>query len=103
MKGKILLSLFALPFFGTGVWMTWSIGSTFFDAYRMQNWIPVEAQLSAGGYETHSGDDSNTYEAFAEYAYRYDGRLFDFSVRVWRCRTWVVDLCLANAERKRQN
>jgi len=74
MKGKIFMTIFALPFFGTGVWMAWSIGNAFFDAYRMQDWVQVEAQLSAGGYESHSGDDSYTYEAYAKYAYQYDGR-----------------------------
>jgi len=76
MKGKILLSLFALPFFGTGVWMLWSVSSTFVDAFQMQSWVPVEAQLRRGGYESHSGDDSYTYEAYAEYAYTYQGRTF---------------------------
>jgi hypothetical protein len=77
MKGKILPSLFALPFFAVGVWMLWSVSSTFFDAWQMQDWVRVEARLNRGGYETHSGDDSNTYEAFASYSYFYDGQQFD--------------------------
>jgi len=76
MKGKIFMTIFALPFFGTGVWMLWAVSSTFVEAYQMQGWVQVEAQLSAGGYETHSGDDSYTYEAYAEYAYQYDGQTF---------------------------
>lgn len=32
MKGKILGSLFALPFFSIGVWMLWSISSTLIEA-----------------------------------------------------------------------
>ena len=76
MKGKIFMTIFALPFFGTGVWMLWSVSNTFVEAYQMRSWVQVEAQLSAGGYETHSGDDSYTYEAYAEYAYQYEGRLF---------------------------
>ena len=61
MKGRIFVTLFALPFFGVGVWMLVSIGGTFYDAWRMQGWDPVEARLIAAGYDTHSGDDSDTY------------------------------------------
>ena len=76
MKGRILTTLFALPFFGVGVWMFWSIGANFHDAWRMQGWHPVPAQLTAAGYETRSGDDSDTYEAYASYSYRYEGRAY---------------------------
>ena len=76
MKGRIFITLFALPFFGVGVWMLLSVGGTFHDAWRMSGWEPVSAQLSAAGYETHSGDDSDTYEAYATYSYRYRGRPF---------------------------
>ena len=57
MKGKILGSLFALPFAGVGVWMLWSISSTFYAAWQMHDWTPVPAQLTSAGYETRSGDD----------------------------------------------
>ena len=73
MKGRIPGTLFALPFFGVGAWMLWSIGSTFHDAWRMQQWTPVEARLVTAGYESHSGDDSTTYEAYARYSYTFDG------------------------------
>ena len=36
----------------------------------------VAELLAAGGYETRSGDDSDTYEAFAEYRYTFEGRSF---------------------------
>lgn len=74
MKGKIGPTLFALPFFGIGVWMTWSIASNVFDAWQIGTWTPVEATLSRAGYETHSGDESDTYEAYADYSYFYNGR-----------------------------
>ena len=74
MKGKLLVSLFALPFFGVGVWMLWSLGTLFSDAARMADWAPVPATVSAGGYQTHSGDDSDTYEAYGEYYYEFSGR-----------------------------
>ena len=77
MKGKILISLFALPFFSVGVWMLWSVGSSLVDAWQMNDWVQTEARLTRGGYETHSSDDSNTYEAFAVYSYEYKGRRYE--------------------------
>jgi hypothetical protein len=76
MKGKIFMTLFALPFFSVGVWMLWSIGGAFVDTYQMRDWVPVEAQLLAGGYETHTGDDSYTYEAYAQYSYNFAGQRY---------------------------
>ena len=76
MKGKIFGSLFALLFFGVGVWMLWSISEDCLESFHMQSWVQVEAQLLRGGYDTHSGDDSNTYEAFAKYRYTYLGDSF---------------------------
>ena len=75
MKGRILLSLFALPFAAVGVWMTWSVGSTLVSAWQMSGWVQVEASLQSGGYESRSGD-STTYEAFAEYTYVWDGQTY---------------------------
>jgi len=72
-KGRILVTIFALPFFGVGVWMLWSVGSTLSDAWHMRQWVPVDARLSDAGYETHAGDDSDTYEAYASYTYNYSG------------------------------
>ena len=69
MKGRILVSLFALPFFSVGVWMLWSISSTLLNAWQMDAWVQADARLTRAGYETHSGDDSDTYEAFASYNY----------------------------------
>lgn len=76
MKGKILGTLFALPFFSVGVWMLWSIGSTFIEASQMASWVQVEARLSAAGYETHTGDDSDTHQAYATYTYTYQGQSY---------------------------
>ena len=73
MKGKIFTTLFALPFLGVGVWMGWSIGSTIYDASRMQQWDRVEARLISAGYETRSGDDADTYLAYAHYSYTFNG------------------------------
>ena len=72
MKGKILVSLFALPFFSVGVWMLWSVSSTLFEASQMRSWVPVEARVLSAGYTTNSGD-SDTWEAYAQYTYTYGG------------------------------
>jgi hypothetical protein len=74
MKGKVFMSLFALPFAGVGVWMLWSIGGTLHDAWQMRDWVAVEARLTDAGFETRSGEDSDTYKAYASYSYRYGGR-----------------------------
>lgn len=76
MKGRIVATLFGLPFFAVGVFMLWSIGSTFYDTLRMQSWAQIEARLVRGGYATHSGSDADTYVAYAEYTYSYGGERF---------------------------
>ncbi|MDJ0908334.1 MAG: DUF3592 domain-containing protein [Woeseiaceae bacterium] len=75
MKGRILAILFALPFIGVGVWMGWSIGKIVHDSIEMRSWQPVQATLTSAGYTTHRGE-SDTWEAYAEYSYRFDGRPF---------------------------
>lgn len=76
MKGKLFLFLFALPFLAVGVWMGYAIADHLLDARSMSSWQPVDARLSSAGYRTHSGDDSDTYEAYGQYAYTWDGRLY---------------------------
>lgn len=76
MKGRIFGTLFALPFCSVGVWMLWSIGGTFYDAWQTSDWSPTDARLTTAGYETHRGNDSNTYKAYARYTYNYFGQTF---------------------------
>lgn len=76
MKGRVFTLLFALPFFGVGVWMAYSISSNVIDASKMKQWEPVQATLQQAGYESHSGDDSTTYEAYAQYMYDFGGRRY---------------------------
>ena len=68
--------LFSLPFIGVGVWMCWSLGSMFSDAWQMRDWVPIEAELTRAGYTSHAGDDTYTYEAYAEYRYSYLGQIY---------------------------
>ena len=76
MKGRIFMTLFALPFFCVGVWMLWSVSHTLWDAWEMRSWAPVDAKLYSAGYNTHSGDDSDTYEAYAMYSYQWHSQTF---------------------------
>ncbi len=76
MKARIFLFLFALPFFGVGVWMGYSMAVNLSDAWQMKQWDPVQGTLQRAGYETNSGDESDTYRAFAEYSYEYGGRRY---------------------------
>jgi hypothetical protein len=81
MKNKLGPMLFALPFLGIGAWAAWSIGSNAFDAWQMRGWTPVEATLVRAGLATRSGDDADTYEAYADYRYYYGEREY-FNDRV---------------------
>ncbi len=76
MKGKIFSLLFALPFLGVGVWMAYSIGNSLLDSTKMKQWVPVQASLQRAGYERHSGEDSDTFEAYARYTYEYGGKRY---------------------------
>lgn len=73
-KGRIFFGLFALPFLGVGIWAFISIVGTLVEWVDMQGWESVQAQVLSGGYSTHSGDDSDTYEAYGVYEYSYHGR-----------------------------
>lgn len=76
MKGRIFLVLFALPFFGIGVWMGYSIVANLADARQMRDWVAVEGMLQRAGYETSAGEDTDTYKAYAEYRYEYAGQRY---------------------------
>ena len=75
MKARILTGLFALPFAAVGVWMAWMIGSSAIDAWQMRAWQPVPATVISGGYRTSSGD-SDTFEAYADYQYFWNGQRY---------------------------
>lgn len=76
MKSKVLVTLFALPFLAVGAWMAASVGGALYQSWQMQDWVPVEATLSRGGYETLSGENSDSYRAYADYTYTYAGRQY---------------------------
>ncbi|MEO1035555.1 MAG: DUF3592 domain-containing protein [Pseudomonadota bacterium] len=74
--GRLVATLFGLPFAAVGVWMLYWTGSTFAQHQDMQSWQRVDATVHAGGYRTNRGDDSDTYLAWAEYSYNYNGRTY---------------------------
>lgn len=76
MGSRIFLILFGLPFLCGGLWMGYLAGKSTHDWMRMQEWVPVKAYVVKGGTESHSGDDSTTYEAYAEYTYTYNGHSY---------------------------
>lgn len=76
MKGRITLFVFAVPFLGFGGWMAYSVGSTLWQAHEMRDWLPTEATLLRAGYDTHTGEDSDTYRAYADYSYSIGGRTY---------------------------
>jgi hypothetical protein len=76
MKGKIYLGLFALPFFAIGVWMLWSVSTMAKDSWQTRSWVATSAILLSAGYETQSGDESDTYEAYATYRYTFAGQSY---------------------------
>lgn len=76
MKNNFWLRLFALPFMAVGIWMAYSIGSTLIEGARMESWETINGYVISGGYETNSGEDSNTYKAYGTYRYDYKGRSY---------------------------
>ena len=56
--------------------MAYSVSSTSYEAWQMKQWAPVTATLTRAGYESHRGDDSYTYEAYADYSYEYEGMVY---------------------------
>ncbi|MEM8548974.1 MAG: DUF3592 domain-containing protein, partial [Pseudomonadota bacterium] len=72
--GRLAGTLFGIPFAAVGVFMLVWIGNTVRQYVDMQAWIATEATVIDGGYRTLSGDDSDTYKAYGEYRYRYEGR-----------------------------
>ncbi len=56
--------------------MGYSMGADLTDAWQMRQWVAAQGTLLRGGYETHSGDDSNTYEANAVYTYDFGGQQY---------------------------
>ncbi len=75
-KGGWFAVLFALPFAGVGTLVVgWAIHDVW-TSLEMRSWDSVTAELSGGGVNYHTGDDSTTYQAFATYSYVYNNQRF---------------------------
>lgn len=72
LKTNWLLLLFALPFAGVGVGLLlFSVIPNLYQWQQMKTWPQVQAQLQEAGLSVNRGDDSDSYEAYARYSYRY--------------------------------
>ncbi|MCA9114058.1 MAG: DUF3592 domain-containing protein [Planctomycetaceae bacterium] len=77
--GKWGLMLFSLPFAGIGLFMGGVVLWTLAEWGMMQSWEPAPCTILRAHTETHRGDDSDTYEAVAEYSYQWEGRQYSGS------------------------
>lgn len=73
-KQRKFLFLFSLPFAGIGVgFLIMGIGATLWEYNAMKSWAEGQAYLVDAGVNIHTGDDSTTYSAYAQYHYQYQG------------------------------
>lgn len=71
---RLLALLISTPFLGIGIGMLHMLaGPALYDWHQMKAWLPVNAEVVDGGYEVVEGEDSDTYRAFANYTYEYQG------------------------------
>lgn len=72
-----VLILFGLPFAGVGIGvLVLSVIPTLYDWSRMRSWVQVDARLLEARLESHTGDDSTTYNARAVYTYSLAGQSY---------------------------
>ncbi|TDI37419.1 MAG: DUF3592 domain-containing protein [Acidobacteria bacterium] len=75
-KGLGCLVLFAFPFAGVGVFMSYLIGAAFLDWSAMRSWEEVPAELVSVNLSESRDSDSDSAEAQATFRYQYLGRSF---------------------------
>lgn len=66
-------TLFGLPFAAVGVGMLAWTALSVSEGLRAQGWQRVDATVLSGGFRTHTGEDSDTYEAWGQYRYEFGG------------------------------
>lgn len=57
--------------------MVYSISSDLIEVSRMSSWDTAQGYVIRGGYKTSTGDDNDTYKAYATYRYDYNGRAYE--------------------------
>ena len=72
--GRVVGTLFGLPFAAVGVGMLSWTAYTVWQAQEMTGWQRVDATVLDGGVRVNRGDDSETYRAWGEYRYIYAGQ-----------------------------
>ncbi len=74
-RGRVGLALFSLPFLLVGLGaVALGILPSLHDAWRMQGWQPVSAQVIHATLGESRGDDNSSWQAQAEYRYYAGGR-----------------------------
>ena len=67
--------LFGLVFFSVGAgFLVFSVVPNLWDVTRMQDWVPVQAEVVAAELETGSSDGGTTYRVTASFRYNYKGQ-----------------------------
>ena len=69
--------LFALPFAAIGCFMAWRVATTLVEWQQAKQWVETPAEILEVELECHQGDDSDTFEATARYAYEYAGQKYE--------------------------
>lgn len=77
-RGAWIIALFALPFASVGIAMLLlGLVPTLHDWYRMQSWLPVQAQVVSARLQAHQSSDSTTYSAAVRYRYEVGGTPYE--------------------------
>lgn len=70
-------TLFGLLFFGVGAgFLLLGVIPNLWDAARMQDWVPVPAEVVTLDLKSNHSDDTSTYKVIARFRYAYDGRSY---------------------------
>lgn len=70
------LSLFGLPFFAAGIFISWLYFSTIYDWWHAQQWVEVPCWVESAKLRESRDDHDTTYESQARYHYIYEGTAY---------------------------
>lgn len=72
--GPGCITLFGLPFFAAGMFLSWLYVSGFAKWWDARDWVETPCRIESAELKTSRGSDSTTYQALATYRYVYQGR-----------------------------